>query len=146
MRIYKDLPHKERPSSPRNECQFYTTIKTPKLSQTKVGIIDPSSNTLELWKFSNLTFKGYLVSTTPVFFARSSLFLCCAGVVSSTWAMVLTIFGIISWRRLWKDAYRLVSYSIASQTKSWLVLTCSMVTINNNQRDEPRNTAFERQV
>ena len=65
-RINKDLPYKERPFLPRNECQLYTTIKTPKPSQTKVRIISPNSGTLELWKFSNLTFRESLAGTTPV--------------------------------------------------------------------------------
>ena len=34
----------------------------------------------------------------------------------------------------------------ASQTKSCMVLTRSMTTTNNVQRDEPRITAFKRQV
>ena len=62
--IYEDLPYKEKPSPPRNECQLYFIIRTPKLSQTKVRIISPRSNTLELWTFPNLTFRGYLVGTT----------------------------------------------------------------------------------
>ena len=66
MSINKDLPHKERPFLPRNECQLYTTIKTPKPSQTKIRIISPNSGTLELCKFSNLTFGGSLAGTTPV--------------------------------------------------------------------------------
>ena len=64
----------------RNGCQLYVTIKTPKSSLIKVCIIYPSSGTLELWKFSNLTFGGCLVGTTPILFTRSSLFLfhmCC---------------------------------------------------------------------
>ena len=36
MYIYEDLPYKERPYPPRNESQFYATLKTPKPSQTKV--------------------------------------------------------------------------------------------------------------
>ena len=75
MCINKDLPYKERSSLLRNKGQLYTTIKTSKPSQIKVRIIYPSSGTLELWKFSNLTIGGYLVGTTPVHFARSSLFL-----------------------------------------------------------------------
>ena len=73
--INEDLPHKERTSPPRNECQLYTTIKTPKPSQIKVRIIYSSSGTLELWEFSNLTFGRYLAGTTPILFASSSLFL-----------------------------------------------------------------------
>ena len=48
MRINEDLPYKERPFLPRNECQFYATIKTPKPSQIKVRIIYPNFGTLEL--------------------------------------------------------------------------------------------------
>ena len=75
--IYEDLPYKERPSPLRNECQLYAIIKTSKLSQTKVRIIYLSSVILELWKFFNLTFRGYLAGTTPVLSTRSSLFLFC---------------------------------------------------------------------
>ena len=75
MCIYEDLPYKERPFPPRNECQLYATIKALKPSQTKIRIIYPNSSTLELWKFSNLTFEGYLVGTTLVLSASSFLFL-----------------------------------------------------------------------
>ena len=51
IRVLMSLPYKERPSLPRNKCQLYATIKTPKPSQTKVRIIYPSSGTLEWWKF-----------------------------------------------------------------------------------------------
>ena len=37
------------------------------------------------------------------------------------------------------------SYINTSQTKSYMILTCSMAT-NNNNLDEPRITALERQV
>ena len=47
-RINEDLPYKERPSMQMNRCQLYATIKTQKPSQTKVRIIFPSSETLEL--------------------------------------------------------------------------------------------------
>ena len=60
----------------------------PKPSQTKVRIIYPSSGTLELWKFSNLTFKGFLACTTPVLCTRSSLFLfhrCCLEHMRTMW-------------------------------------------------------------
>ena len=49
--INEDLPYKERPSPPRNKCQLYATIKTPKPSQTKVRISYPSFGTPEWWKF-----------------------------------------------------------------------------------------------
>ena len=45
-----DLLHKETPSYARNRGQFYTTIKTQRLSKHKVCIIHPISSTLELWK------------------------------------------------------------------------------------------------
>ena len=72
MRIF---PTRKKPSPPRNECQLYATIKTPKPSQIKLRIIYPSFGTLELWKFSNLTFGWYLAYTIPILSARSSLFL-----------------------------------------------------------------------
>ena len=40
--INDDLPYKERSSPPRNKCQLYATIKTPKLSQTKIHIFTPA--------------------------------------------------------------------------------------------------------
>ena len=70
--IYENLPYKEMPSSPRNKGWFHATIKNPKPSEIKVRIVCPNSSTLKLWKFSNLTFRGYLPSTTPVLFVRSS--------------------------------------------------------------------------
>ena len=75
--INENLSYKEKPSLPRNKCQLYATIKIPKPSQTKVRIFYPNSSTLELWKFSNLTFRGYLTGTTSVLSTRSSLFLFC---------------------------------------------------------------------
>ena len=95
--INEDLPYKERSSPPKNECQLYATIKTPKPSQTKVRITYPRFGTLELWrKFSNLTFKGSLAGITSIL-SWGLLFLCCAGVVLSTWGLcdLLRIFGII---------------------------------------------------
>ena len=74
MRIFptrKYTPHQE------NESHLYSTIKTPKPSQLKVCIIYPSSGTLELWKFSNLTFERYLAGITPILSVRYSLFLFC---------------------------------------------------------------------
>ena len=70
--IYENLPHKEMPSSPRNKGQFHTIIRNPKPSEIKVRIIYPNSNTLKLWKFSNLTFGGCLAGTTLVLSVRSS--------------------------------------------------------------------------
>ena len=75
MCINEDLPYKERSSLLRYESQLYTAIKTPKPLRINVHIIYSSSNTLELWKFSNLTFGEYLIGTTPVLSARSPLFL-----------------------------------------------------------------------
>ena len=48
---------------------YYKNLKP---LETKVRIIYPSSDTLELSKFSNLTFGEYLAGTIPVFFVRSS--------------------------------------------------------------------------
>ena len=47
----------------RSVLHYY---KNPEPSENKIRIIYLSSNTLELWKFSNLTFKGSLAGTTPV--------------------------------------------------------------------------------
>ena len=87
-RINEDLPYKERPSLPRNRCQLYATIKTTKSSQIKIRIIYPRFDTLELWKFFNLTFGGYLADTTSVLSTRSSSFLfrkCCLKHVKTVW-------------------------------------------------------------
>ena len=46
--INEDLPYKERLSMPRNECQPYVTIKTPKPSLIKIRIISLNFGTLEL--------------------------------------------------------------------------------------------------
>ena len=76
--IYKDLLHKETSFQLRNKGRFYTTIKTQKLSESKVCIIYLSSSTLEWKKFSNLTFGRQLAGTTPVPFVTfsSSSLLC----------------------------------------------------------------------
>ena len=75
MCINENLPHKERSFPPRNEGQFYTTIKTPKPSQTKIRIIFQVWHTRVVEILSNLTFEGHLASTTPILSVRSSLFL-----------------------------------------------------------------------
>ena len=53
----------------RSVLHYY---KNPKPSEIKVCIIFPSSGTLELWKFSNLTFGGYLAGITLILSVRSS--------------------------------------------------------------------------
>ena len=58
----------------RSVLHYY---KNPKPSEIKVRIIYPNSGTLELWKFSNFTFEGYLAGTTPVLFVRFSSSLLC---------------------------------------------------------------------
>ena len=134
-----DLPYKKRPSMPRNRCQPYTTIKTPKSLQTKVHIISPNSGTLELWKFSNLTFRVYLAATTPILSTRSSLFLfrmCC---LENVRTMRLTD-DFRHFQLAPSEGKSFVSRTTASQTKSCMVLTRSMATTNNNQGDEPRTT------
>ena len=60
---------------------FYTTIKAPGPSLTKVRIIYPLWHS-RIVRNSILTFGGYLAGTTPMLSARSSLF-CCAGAISS---------------------------------------------------------------
>ena len=51
MYFDEDLLYKEKFIFPKKEqSRFYTTIKTPKHSQTKVHIIHPNSSTLGLWK------------------------------------------------------------------------------------------------
>ena len=62
--IYENIPHKEMPFSSRNKGRFHTTIKNSKPLEIKMRIIYLNSGTLELWKFSNLTFKWYLAGTT----------------------------------------------------------------------------------
>ena len=72
LTLIKGTLIRKRSSPPRHEGHLYFTIKTPKPSQIKVCIIYPSSGTLELWKFSNLAFEGYLAGTTLVLSVRSS--------------------------------------------------------------------------
>ena len=48
---------------PRSILHYY---KNPKNLEIKVRIIYPNFGSLELWKFANLTFGGYLAGTTPV--------------------------------------------------------------------------------
>ena len=64
---------------PQNTCIYenFPTRKCllrqeTKASEIKVCIIYPNSSTLELWKFSNLTFGGYLPCTTLVLSVKSS--------------------------------------------------------------------------
>ena len=57
---------------------------------------------------------------------------------------LLTIFGIISWHRLWETENCNIHIT-NSKTKSCMVLTCSMAT-NNDNGEEPRITTLERQV
>ena len=77
--------------------------KNPKAFRKQVRIIDPSSDTLELRKDSNLTFGGYLAGTTPMFSIRFSLFVvqvllqACKDCVAHWW-----FFGIINLRHLWE--------------------------------------------
>ena len=52
-----------------------TYYKNPKTLTNQGTHNFPSFNTLELWKFSNLIFKWYLVGSTLVLSTRSSLFL-----------------------------------------------------------------------
>ena len=72
--INRDLLHKEKTCDTSKGVRFYATIKTQRLSKSKVRIIDPSFGTLKLRKDSNLTFGGYLAGTTPVSSVRSFLF------------------------------------------------------------------------
>ena len=74
MHINRDLLHKDKTCNASKGVQFYATIKTQRLSESKVRIIDPSSGTLKLRKDSNLTFRGYLAVTTPMSSVRYFLF------------------------------------------------------------------------
>ena len=68
--------------------------------------------------------------------------MCCFERTSTVW-LTGDFFGNINWRRLWEIRF---SHTIASRTKSCMVLTRSMATTNNVQGDEPQPTALERQV
>ena len=141
--IYENLPYKERPSPPRNECQLYATIKAPKPSDTKVHIIYPISGTLELWKFFNLTFRGYLADTTLVLSARFSLFLFRRFCLEHVRTMWLTNDF---WHHQLAPFYgneNNNNHITTSQTKSSMVLIRSMTT-NNHTGEEPCTTALER--
>ena len=72
--INEDLLHKHRSLI----LHYYKNSKT---LRKQVRIIHPSSDTLELRRSSNLTFRGFLANTTLVLSVR--YFLCCAGVVVS---------------------------------------------------------------
>ena len=74
--------YKGRTSTPRKRGQTFTTIKAPIPSQIKVHIIYPSLALQSCENSSNLTFGGFLASTTPVLSVRSfSLFF--VGIVTS---------------------------------------------------------------
>ena len=146
MCINEELTYNERSSPPRNKCQLYATMKIPRPSQTKVRIIYLSSSILELWKFSNLTFGGYLADTTPVLSARSSLFLFRRFRLEHVKIVRLT-------NDFWHHQLapsvgkyeNSNSHITTSQTKSCMVLTHSMAT-NNHIGEEPSTIALERQV
>ena len=142
--INEDLLYNERSSPPRNKCQLYATIKTPRPSQTKVRIIYPSSGILELWKFSNLTFGGYLADTKLVLSARSSLFLFRRFHLEHVKIVWLTDDF---WHHQLAPSMGKYENSnnhiTTSQTKSCMVLTHSMAT-NNHTEEEPRTIALER--
>ena len=144
--INEDLPYKERSSLPRNECQLYVAIKTPRPSQTKVCIIYPNSSTLELWKFSNLTFKGYLTGIILVLSVRSSLFLFHRFCLEHVRIMRLTNnFWHHQLASFMGKKENSNSHITTSQTKICMILTCSMTT-NNHTGEEPCTTALARQV
>ena len=108
-------------------------------------MIDPSSGTLELWKYSNLTFGGYLASTTPMSSVKSFLFVlqvllrACKDYVAHWW-----FFGIISWRRLWEKTAT-CNHITASRTKSCMVLTHLMEKRSGRRttHDYPRETSSD---
>ena len=119
------------------------TIKAPKPSDTKVHIIYPISGTLELWKFFNLTFRGYLADTTVVLSARFSLFLFRRFCLEHVRTMWLT-------NDFWHHQLALFcgnennnNHITTSQTKTSMVLIRSMTT-NNHTVEEPCTTALER--
>ena len=61
---------------------------------------------------------------------------------SRVWCdLLVTIFNFISWRRLWETS----STSSLPRQKSYMVLTRSMATINDVQK-EASTTALEKQV
>ena len=132
-------------------CQWInvnpTYYKNPK-TLTNQGMHNfPSSDTLELWrKFSNLTFGGSLPNNDTSTLLRSSFSVLCkcylehvrtVWLIDDFWHHQL----VPSMGNRW-----LVSHTIASQTKSCMVLTCLMATTNNVQGDEPRITTLKRQV
>ena len=140
MRIFptrKDLLHQE------TNVSSMLTIKAPKPSDTKVHIIYPISGTLELWKFFNLTFRGYLAGTTLVLSARFSLFLFHSFCLEHVRTMWLTNDF---WHHQLAPFYgneNNNNHITTSQTKSSMVLIRSMTT-NNHTGEEPCTTALER--
>ena len=81
---------------------YYKNSKT----LTNQGMYNSSSSdSLELWKFSDLPSEG-LWPVPHRYSPRVCLCFCFVGIVSSAWVLcdLLTIFGIIGWHRLWKIA------------------------------------------
>ena len=126
MRVNEDLLYKEIPSLLRNGCQLYVAIKISKPSQTKIRIIHPNSGTLELWKFSNLTFENYLASTTLVLFVGSFSSFCVLQVLSRAREDLVTYWRF-SASSVGAVCEKVVNHTTTSRTKSCMVLTHSMV-------------------
>ena len=148
--IQKDS-YKEKTSTPKKRCQPSITIKVPIPSQIKVRIIYPSLTLQSCENSSNLTFGGYLASTTSVLSVTSFLF-SLVGIVTSVQGLCssLVIFtassiGAVCGKRV-ASQLQLVGHTNATRIKGNMVLTRSMATTNNIQEDEPQPTALERQV
>ena len=75
MCIYEDLPPQGNIFFAKKQKSILHYYKNSKPSENKVRIIYPNSGILELQKFSNLTFGGDLVGTTPVLSARFPFYL-----------------------------------------------------------------------
>ena len=86
--------------------------------------------------YSDLTFEGFLVGTTPVLSVRSFSVLGRSSVerVGTEW-LIGDFFGLISWRRLWE--IQVISHCFISETKGHTVQTRSMASTNQKTGNPP---------
>ena len=118
----------------RSILHFY---KNPKPSEIKVCTIYPSSSTLGLWKFSNLTFEGYLASTTSVLSMRSSSLLCksCLGHMRT---VRFTVDFLASSQTKYKLKYKNNSVTFEKPNREWFVRIIKKRHDHNNKQQKRR--------
>ena len=141
--IYEDLLHNETPSPPRKSRSVLHYYKNPKPLEIKVCRIYPNFGTLKLWTFSNLTFRGYLAGTTSILSVRFPSSLFCRFCLEHVRTVQLPDDCRYHQLAPFMGKANSNSHITISQTKSCMVLTCSMAT-NNNNEEKPRTSALER--